>query len=65
MPASRRPRAILLISPYFVPRKKGTEGLVELATASLRILTNSYDGTDVGVVHAGYLKWSCRLARRG
>ncbi len=48
-----------LISPYFVPTKVGTEGFVQLASnpnLSIRILTNSYEATDVAAVHAGYMK---------
>src|SRR6185503_4147952 len=31
----------------------------------VRVLTNSLAGTDVGVVHSGYAKRRCRLARNG
>ncbi len=63
-----RPRASLdIISPYFVPAQKGTELLEELARAGVRVrvLTNSLAATDVAVVHSGYVKWRCRLARAG
>jgi putative cardiolipin synthase len=63
-----RPRASLdIISPYFVPAQKGTEALEGLARAGVRVrvLTNSLAATDVGVVHSGYAKWRCRLARAG
>ncbi len=63
-----RPRASFdIISPYFVPREKGTEVLEKLVRdgVRVRVLTNSLAGTDVGVVHSGYSKWRCRLARSG
>lgn len=45
-----------IISSYFVPTKAGVDGLVRLARqgVTVNILTNSYDATDVGAVHAGY-----------
>lgn len=48
-----------LISPYFVPTKAGVQGFTELAAnpnLTIRILTNSYEATDVSAVHAGYMK---------
>jgi len=56
-----------MISPYFVPGEKGTESLEQLARAGVRVrvLTNSLSATDVAVVHAGYAKRRCRLARAG
>ena len=56
-----------VISPYFVPREKGTEVFEKLVKdgVRVRVLTNSLAGTDVGVVHSGYSKWRCRLARSG
>lgn len=45
-----------IVSPYFIPLKKGTEWFVNMAKSGARasLLTNSYAATDVGVVHAGY-----------
>jgi putative cardiolipin synthase len=66
--AGARPRASLdIISPYFVPARKGTEFLGELARAGVRVrvLTNSFAATDVAVVHSGYAKRRCELARAG
>ncbi len=63
-----RPHASFdVISPYFVPREKGTEVMEALVRdgVRVRVLTNSLAGTDVGVVHSGYSKWRCRLARSG
>ena len=56
-----------LVSPYFVPGKEGTAGLVDLARSgvSVRVLTNSLDATDVGAVHAGYAKRREALLRGG
>jgi putative cardiolipin synthase len=68
MSGGERPRKSLdMISPYFVPGEKGTEFLEALARAGVRIrvLTNSLAATDVGVVHSGYAKRRCRLARAG
>lgn len=48
-----------LISPYFVPTKTGVQSFSVLAdnpNLTIRILTNSYEATDVGAVHAGYMK---------
>jgi putative cardiolipin synthase len=50
-----------------VPGEKGADFLEGLAKSGVRIrvLTNSLAGTDVGVVHSGYAKRRCRLARAG
>jgi putative cardiolipin synthase len=64
----RRPSTSFdVISPYFVPEEKGTEVMERLVRdgVRVRVLTNSLAGTDVGVVHSGYSKWRCRLARSG
>ncbi len=63
-----RPHASFdIISPYFVPGEKGTAALERLARSGVRIrvLTNSLAGTDVAVVHSGYAKRRCELARAG
>jgi len=56
-----------IITPYFVPGEKGTAALEKLARSGVRIrvLTNSLAGTDVAVVHSGYAKRRCELARAG
>ena len=56
-----------LVSPYFVPGERGTAALVALARKGVRVrvLTNSYGATDVSVVHSGYAKRRCELARAG
>jgi putative cardiolipin synthase len=60
-------RSIDLISPYFVPGKKGTAALAEFAEhgIALRVLTNSLAATDVGAVHAGYARTRAPLLRSG
>jgi len=63
-----RPAATFdLISPYFVPAERGTAFLEGLARSGIRVrvLTNSYSATDVSVVHSGYAKRRCDLARAG
>jgi putative cardiolipin synthase len=56
-----------LISPYFVPGEEGTAVLAALAQrgVAVRILTNSFAATDVGAVHAGYMKRREDLLRAG
>jgi putative cardiolipin synthase len=56
-----------IVSPYFVPAEKGTATLTRLARSGIRvrILTNSLSSTDVSVVHSGYAKRRCELARAG
>jgi len=66
--AGERPRESLdIISPYFVPAEKGSAVLENLAREGVRVrvLTNSYSATDVAVVHSGYAKRRCDLARAG
>ena len=47
-----------LVSPYFVPGRKGTDTLTAIAArgVTVRVLTNSLSATDVSAVHAGYAK---------
>jgi putative cardiolipin synthase len=47
---------LILISPYFVPRKVGIKKFRELRerNVEVRILTNSLASTDVAAVHSGY-----------
>jgi putative cardiolipin synthase len=65
--AAGRPNQQLdLVSPYFVPGKQGTDSLAALAAGiRVRILTNSLESTDVGAVHAGYVKRRKPLLRAG
>ena len=57
-----------LISSYFVPTQSGVNNFNELMQTeglSIRILTNSYEATDVAIVHAGYSKWRKDLLSHG
>ncbi len=58
---------LIIFSPYFVPGKKGTAFLVQLAERGVRvrILTNSLASNDVGIVHSGYAKYRKALLRGG
>lgn len=58
---------LVLISGYFVPTTQGCAELGELRRRGVRIrvLTNSYAATDVGVVHAGYAPFREKLLRHG
>lgn len=56
-----------LASAYFVPGKKGTQWLGDLARSGkdVRILTNALNTTDVLPVHAGYSKYRRDLLEAG
>lgn len=57
-----------LVSPYFVPTKTGVMGfqaLLENENLNIRVLTNSYEATDVAAVHAGYIKHRKALLNAG
>lgn len=56
-----------IISSYFVPTKDGVKTLAVLARNGIKIniLTNSFDATDVGIVHAGYAHWRNDLLKSG
>jgi putative cardiolipin synthase len=58
---------LLIVSPYFVPGKAGTEALVKAVQrgARVRVFTNSLASTDVGAVHAGYKKYRRKLLEGG
>lgn len=60
-------KRLTIISSYFVPTKDGVNTLVELAKAGIdiKILTNSFDATDVTAVHSGYSQWRPSLLRAG
>lgn len=63
-----RPRQSFdLVSPYFVPGKKGTADLSALAQngVAVRVLTNSLAASDVRAVHAGYAKRRRALLEAG
>jgi cardiolipin synthase C len=58
---------LIIFSPYFVPGKEGTAFLSDLSERGVRvrILTNSLASTDVGIVHAGYVKYRKDLLSAG
>ena len=60
-------KKLTIISSYFVPTKDGVNTLVQLANAGIdiKILTNSFDATDVTAVHSGYSQWRPALLRSG
>lgn len=60
-------KELVILSPYFVPGRQGTENLVKLAERGVRvrILTNSLSSTDVSIVHAGYARYRKALLRGG
>jgi cardiolipin synthase C len=58
---------IVLISPYFIPGRRGTGHLIALARrgVAVSILTNSLAATDVLAVHGRYARYRRRLLRAG
>jgi putative cardiolipin synthase len=59
--------SIVLISPYFVPGKKGSQLFIDAAKRgpSVTVLTNSLASNDVVPVHGGYSKYRNRLIKGG
>lgn len=60
-------REVILVSPYFVPGRKGMRWLQALRERGVRVrvLTNSLNATDVAAVHGGYARYRHRLLRAG
>jgi putative cardiolipin synthase len=60
-------KEMLVISPYFVPGKVGTDwlGYLRARGARVRVLTNSLAASDVPVVHAGYASYREGLLNLG
>lgn len=60
-------KEVLVISPYFVPRKTGLDwlGYQRARGARVRVLTNSLAATDVPIVHAGYAWYRKDLLKLG
>lgn len=58
---------IVIVSPYFVPGKRLVEYLGKRVKAGVkvRILTNSLAANDVGLVHAGYMRYRVGLLKHG
>ena len=68
MALSAKPsRSVDLVSAYFVPGKRFSKALQQLARMGVRvrILTNSQAATDVVLVHSAYVKYRRRLLRSG
>lgn len=59
--------SLLLVTPYFVPGKRGVSLLEHMAREGMQVyaLTNSLAATDVKVVHAGYAKYRYSLLKAG
>ncbi|MFN9729146.1 MAG: phospholipase D family protein [Pseudomonadota bacterium] len=57
----------IVVSPYFVPMRSGTDGLLGLRErgVSVAVLTNSLAANDVAAVHGGYSRWRKPLLRGG
>ncbi|MGY8524323.1 phospholipase D family protein [Paracidovorax citrulli] len=60
-------RELILVSPYFVPGRQAMQWLTSLPSRGVhvRILTNSWETTDVSAVHAGYAPARVPLLRAG
>ena len=60
-------REVVLISPYFVPGKRGVALARELHArgVQLRVLTNSLAATDAPIVHIGYARYRRDLVTAG
>ncbi|MDX1561273.1 MAG: phospholipase D family protein, partial [Marinobacter sp.] len=60
-------KTVTLVSPYFVPGKRGVELFRDLENAGVevQILTNSLEANDVALVHSGYAKYREALLEAG
>ena len=58
---------LIIISPYFVPGHALVNALGDMVKRGIhvRILTNSLAANDVGVVHAGYMRYRMPLLKKG
>lgn len=58
---------LLVVSPYFVPRRKGVAGFKELRERGIKttVVTNSLAANNHSVVHAGYMSSRKPLLRMG
>ena len=66
--AVTEPRSDLLISsPYFIPGERGVASfrLLREKGVRIRIVTNSFAGNDVALVHSGYAKYRKDLLKLG
>ena len=60
-------KEVIIVSPYFVPRRQGVEFLSELVEKGVRVvvITNSLASTNHASVHAVYARYRKPLLRRG
>ena len=58
---------LLIVSPYFVPGQKFTQYLIGRVAdgVKVKVLTNSLASNDVGMVHAGYMRYREDLVAGG
>jgi len=58
---------ILISSPYFIPGERGVASFSQLREKGvrIRIVTNSFAGNDVALVHSGYAKYRKDLLKLG
>lgn len=58
---------VIIVSPYFIPGKDGTAGLIELEKSGVhvRVLTNSLASNDHAMVHAFYAKYRKKMLAAG
>ncbi len=64
---TRAKHEVLIVSPYFVPGRDGTDLIETLVSrgVSVRIVTNSLAANDVTAVHSGYARYRKRLLCAG
>ena len=64
---SRPAHSVDLVSAYFIPGRRFTKRLKDLAASGVRvrIMTNSQAATDVVLVHSAYVRYRRRLLRSG
>ncbi len=58
---------VIIVSPYFVPRRQGVDFLTALVSKGVRVVvvTNSLASTNHSSVHAVYARYRKRLLRQG
>ena len=58
---------LLVVTPYLVPGERGLDRIRQLRERNVRIrvLTNSFESTDVQLVHAGYINYRRPLLEYG
>ena len=63
----RAQREAIVVSPYFVPMRRGSDVLLGLRERGVQVavLTNSLAANDVAAVHGGYSRWRRRLLEGG